>query len=348
MFTYPADKKKLSEYAHTLHSFEKPVQARFGAMLSLRQLGSIDAIETLIMAYEYEPKSDLMRHELCYSLGQIDIQSPEDEEIIQSFLEKVILTGESSDFVRHEAIEALDFVSEELTMQLLENFKEGSTGNILFDTYYLKKRQMQWAKDTDNGRTEGLTLPQDSKFNTVDPAPFYNYKAEGSPYTDVASLQQILLNTQEGKDYDLFERYRALFTLRELNSAESVAAVCSIYTSAENLARCSDLLKHQAAFVIGQMKEVFQPAADILLNYINNTEQVAPIVFHEVLLCLGWILEDKAAIEKFMKHPDLIVSESCESAIDIIELRQAQAAGGGKPEFYDEDYYDEDEEEEQE
>jgi hypothetical protein len=51
-------------------------------MLSLRQLGSIDAIETLIMAFDYEPKSDLMRHELCYSLGQIDIESPEHQEII--------------------------------------------------------------------------------------------------------------------------------------------------------------------------------------------------------------------------------------------------------------------------
>jgi hypothetical protein len=82
MFTYPADKKKIADYAHTLHNFQLPVQDRFGAMLSLRQLGSIDAIETLIMAFDYEPKSDLMRHELCYSLGQIDIESPEHQEII--------------------------------------------------------------------------------------------------------------------------------------------------------------------------------------------------------------------------------------------------------------------------
>jgi hypothetical protein len=52
---------------------------------------------------------------------------------------------ETSDFIRHEAIEALEFVSEELTMKLLENFKEGSTGNILYETYYLKKRHLQWA-----------------------------------------------------------------------------------------------------------------------------------------------------------------------------------------------------------
>ena len=69
------------------------------------------------------------------------------------------------------------------------------------------------------------------------------------------------------------------------------------------------------------MNEVFKPAGSILLHYIN-TEQVAPIVCHEVLICLGWILEEKASIESFLKHPDLIVSESCESAIDLIELRQ--------------------------
>lgn len=42
-------------------------------MLALRSIGTNEAVEALIMAFEYEVKSDMLKHEICYSLGQMDM-----------------------------------------------------------------------------------------------------------------------------------------------------------------------------------------------------------------------------------------------------------------------------------
>lgn len=214
-----------------------------------------------------------------------------------------------SDFVRHEAIEALDDISEDTSLKVLESLKEQQTG-LVYETYYLKKKQIEWEKATDHGKTEGIDLKA-SLFDS-DPAPWYNYKTD-TRYADVGFLQRILLDDVNN---DLFERYRALFTLRELNTEESLMAICQCFMEAH--LSCSDLLKHQAAFVVRQMESLNKAAGPILLKYVNSHD-VSPLVVHEVLVTLGWIIEDKALITPFLKHPDLLVSESCESAISIIE-----------------------------
>ena len=60
----------------------------------------------------------------------------------------------------------------------------------------------------------------------------------------------ILLNKDpSGVDHDLFVRYRALFTLRELNCKESVLSICSTLLP-ENMDTCGALLKHEIAYVL--------------------------------------------------------------------------------------------------
>lgn len=110
----------------------------------------------------------------------------------------------------------------------------------------------------------------------------------------------------DNEKYDLFQRYRALFTLREINTEEAVVAMC-VCLLPENSKHCSELLKHEVAFVVGQMEEVFMPAVPYLLACVENPEE-APIVRHEVLICLGMNLDDKKKIEHFLQNPDLIVS----------------------------------------
>ena len=50
-------------------------------------------------------------------------------------------------------------------------------------------------------------------------------------------------------EYDLFMRYRALFTLRELNSKESILSIC-LTVIPENMDTCGALLKHEVAYVL--------------------------------------------------------------------------------------------------
>ena len=57
---------------------------------------------------------------------------------------------------------------------------------------------------------------------TNDPAPPFNYKAQPETYGDVDWLTRCLLDSEKS----LFERYRAMFTLRELNTKKSCEAIC--------------------------------------------------------------------------------------------------------------------------
>jgi deoxyhypusine monooxygenase len=75
----------------------------------------------------------------------------------------------------------------------------------------------------------------------------------------------------------------------------------------ENSKHCSELLKHEVAFVVAQMEDVFMPSVPFLLACVSNEEE-APIVRHEILICLGELLDDKSIIEHFLKNPDLVVS----------------------------------------
>lgn len=177
---------------------------------------------------------------------------------------------------------------------MLERFS-GEKDGILYETCFLTTKLIEWKKATDNGKTEGLDLTK-LKCVTNDPAPPFNYKREPK-YKDISFLQNMIL---DNTNYDLFDRYRALFTLRELMSVESVVAMCQCLT-VENSRVCSPLLKHEVAFVLAQMEEVFHAAVPFLLDCVANDEE-EPIVRHEVLICLGEMLSfyEKHKIEQFL------------------------------------------------
>jgi len=111
------------------------------------------------------------------------------------------------------------------------------------ETVELARDLLRWNKETNCGATEGINLSK-MRVRTNDPAPPFNYwqKAE---YRDVKNLTDMLLDTR----LTAFERNRALFTLRELNTEESCIAICQTLLE-ENFDRCSALLKHEVAFVL--------------------------------------------------------------------------------------------------
>lgn len=80
---------------------------------------------------------------------------------------------------------------------------------------------INWNKATNMGETEGIDLKK-LRFKTNDPAPPFNYITDAS-YRDVARMREILLDNQ---GHSLFDRYRAMFTLRDLYTEESCRAIC--------------------------------------------------------------------------------------------------------------------------
>jgi len=303
--------EELPTYAATLANHEGPIPGRVSALFCLRTVGTVEAIDALIEAFHKEPRSDLLRHEICYCLGQMN-KTEEHIKKIEAFFED-ILTKDYPPIVHHEAVEALGNISHENTFKLLERFTQERDG-ILYETCFLTKKLIEWRADTDNGKLEGIDLTK-LKCSTNDPAPPFN-KVKDPRYSDVAFLQSMLL---DNTNYDLFERYRALFTLREIYTEEAVLAMCQCLTK-ENSKNCSDLLKHEVAFVLAQMEDVFMPAVPYLLECVANPDE-APIVRHEVLICLGEMIDDKKQLEHFLQCPDLIVSQSCEAALNLIDYR---------------------------
>ena len=119
--------------------------------------------------------------------------------------------------------------------------------------------------------TDKMVVSEDKHhFLSVDPAP---------PAKDNRTLDQLshdLMNTQ----LSLFERYRAMFKLRNINTDTSALALC------QGLSDTSALFRHEIAYVLGQMeKPVTVPALSRVL--MDTTEH--RMVRHECAESLGAI-----------------------------------------------------------
>jgi len=236
---------------------------------------------------------------------------------IIAFLQKIMDEGHKGKhgmIVIHEAVEALANMNFEGTMKELKSL-EGDLHSMVSETVFLAEKLIEWNTKTNHGETEGLDLNALS-ISTNDPAPPFNWKKEPK-YADVETLGEILLDNQ---NYDLFERYRAMFTLRELQSEEAVVALARTFMVA-NFERCSPLLKHEVAFVLAQMPTVFKAAVPYILEAVNN-EKEAPIVKHEALVSLGEMLDDEEPIKPFLRHHDDVVRESAEVAMHLYRERK--------------------------
>jgi deoxyhypusine monooxygenase len=60
-----------SVQANTLKDPKSNILERIDAMAFLMVDGSVEAIDALIKGFKKEKKSDLLRHEICYCLGQM-------------------------------------------------------------------------------------------------------------------------------------------------------------------------------------------------------------------------------------------------------------------------------------
>ena len=110
----------------------------------------------------------------------------------------------------------------------------------------------------------------------------------------------------------MFQRMRALFALRNIGGVDAIEALAAAYSSK------SALLKHEIAYVMGQMQD---PAA--VPHLINRLEDHGEdlMVRHEAAEALGAIGDRTAlaTLEKFVDDPEPVVAESCEVAMDLLE-----------------------------
>lgn len=145
-----------------------------------------------------------------------------------------------------------------------------------------------------------MVQPEISDFGSVDPAP-------ASEIDNVKKLNSILID----EDARMFERMRVVFSLRNMNSSESIKSLSNGFKSN------SALLKHEIAYVMGQMQN--KAALPYLIERLED-ESEHVMVRHEAAEAIGAIgcMSTKEILEKYVKHELPEISESCEVALDLL------------------------------
>ncbi|RZC34973.1 deoxyhypusine hydroxylase [Asbolus verrucosus] len=269
----------------------RPLKERFRALFTLRNVGGPVSIECIQECFG--DGSALLKHELAYCLGQM-----QDSEAV-SVLIKVLEDTKQEPMVRHEAAEALGAIASVEATPILEKFKADPVIEVA-ETCELALERIKWLNSP-----ESAQLDVKSPYNSVDPAP---------PATcdDVGELKQVLLN----ENASLFERYRAMFSLRNLQTKEAILAlgVALKYGSA--------LFRHEIAFVLGQIQD--EEGVPFLKESLEDCAE-NEMVRHECAEALGAIATDHCIeiLNRFVKDDKRVVKESCEIALDMCEYENS-------------------------
>jgi deoxyhypusine monooxygenase len=130
-----------------------------------------------------------------------------------------------------------------------------------------------------------------------------------------AEVAKIFLDSSKS----LFERYRALFALRDraMKEEAAVKAICEGLKEQK-----SALFRHEVAFVLGQIQSPI--TSEALASTLQQSHE-NPMVRHEAAEALGSIATTSAVkeLEKYLKDPHRVVKESVEVALDISDYNNS-------------------------
>ncbi|CAG8644826.1 2831_t:CDS:2 [Cetraspora pellucida] len=269
-----------------------PLHKRFRAMFTLKNLADKKSID--ILAKAFDDDSILLKHELAYVLGQI--KNPYANPVLCS-----ILSDRSEDpMVRHEAAEALGAIGDLSSIKILEEYLHDENV-VVRETCELAIAKIKYETEK-----KGHEISK-SVYASIDPAP-PNVEVQS-----ITNLRDILLDTK----LPLFERYRAMFALRNIGTTEAVLAL------AQGLDDPSDLFRHEIAYVFGQIQS--PDSVPALIKTLENMNELY-MVRHEAAEALGSIATSDCLpiLRKFKDDQERVVKESCEVALDMFEYENSQ------------------------
>lgn len=144
--------------------------------------------------------------------------------------------------------------------------------------------------------------------------------ANGNIKSDDIVAIGIVLNSSSTP---LADRFRALFTLKNLGGLKAIKAIGEGFADPENGA----LIKHELAYCLGQMGD--SAAIPILTTVLKTTDE-DPMVRHEAGEALGAIGDEVAleVLEVHLKDPVIEVAETCELAVERLRWLKTQRENG--------------------
>lgn len=298
----------LEELEATLLDETQPIGKRTRTIFLLKQIDTNDAVDVLVKGLT--SPSVLLAHEIAYVMGQMN-NAYCIPALIQTLHNRAL-----DPIVRHEACEALGNIGTADTVPLLQACIDDSTEcSEVKDTAKISidkiKYNIEYRANAFKLAAQHSTVPL-SKYASIDPAPAY------TDIDDVDKLQQILCN----RELRLFERYRAMFTLRNIGTEPAVHALVAGFDS-EPITGGSAVFRHEIAYVLGQLAH--PSAAQALIDVLARSSEHA-MTRHEAAEALGAISGDghdsesiDSVLKQYVDDKDTVVKESCYVALDISE-----------------------------
>jgi deoxyhypusine monooxygenase len=321
-----------------LTSESEPLARRFRALFSLKHLAclqpptekTLPAIQAIASAFT--SPSALLKHELAYCLGQT--RNPESV----PFLQQVAKDTEQDTMCRHEAAEALGALGYEDSLEILKALRDNQNEpDVIRETCDIAVERILW-ENSEARKAEKLKARYEasvlihgvpfylqiayvscasshSDFTSIDPAPPLPMASEPS----IPEIEKTLLDTS----LPLFQRYRAMFALRDLASPPDLpTATRAVEVLAKGLKDPSALFRHEIAFVFGQL---CHPASIPSLTEALSDQSEAGMVRHEAAEALGSLGDCEGVEEtlrKFLNDPEQVVRDSVIVALDMAEYEK--------------------------
>lgn len=151
-------------------------------------------------ALKNKDNGSLMRHELAYIMGQMQYEES------SPILEEILATEGEDILVRHESAEALGAIGCPKYLPLLREYAVHEAPEIA-ETCQIAIDMIEYKQKT----AEAEATPS-SIYSSIDPAP---------PVAEAKTLAEHR-HTYLDQSLSLFERYRAMFSLRDMNNDEAV------------------------------------------------------------------------------------------------------------------------------
>ncbi|KAN0139814.1 Armadillo-type fold [Lactarius tabidus] len=300
-----------------------PLHNRFRALFTLKALKSDQAVHVISKGF-LDP-STLLKHELAYCLGQM-----KNTTALETL--ETILTNEQEDpMVRHEAAEAMGAISSASSIPVLKKYLNDPSRTVR-ETCEIALAKIEWDNSEEGQRHQSSTSDEPQTYTSVDPAPPCSGLLSGRAKLGTASVEELrdkLLDQQ----LPLFERYRAMFALRNIGTPAAVDALAAGFSDDSALFKhLTRPERHEIAFVFGQL---LSPHSVPALLQVLQDSQESDMVRHEAAEALGGIATPEVLpyLKEYMTREDapIVVKESCQVALDMYEYEnsdQFQYANG--------------------
>lgn len=314
----PPPSPSWEDVQQALLATELPITARYRALFCVKTLAPSpgEAVDLLIRAFDVQTVSMLLRHEIAYVLGQLG------EASAAAGLHAILKNGEEDEVVRHEAAEAIAALDDIHAIDVLDAIRSSTSAQALRDTCELAVVGLR--RKQESGDREALPVCV-CQYTSKDPA-------EGRIDATAADVP-IAARALADDSLPLYERYEAMFTLRNVGGSEACSSLAKLLRSDQS----SAVLRHEIAFVLAQMED---ETATVALSESLADRAEHCMVRHEAAIALGTIgtPEAEKALRLYVADDDVMVAESCMVALATAaywrawESLEAQAdADNGSP-----------------